>query len=175
MNRKITIQLKAAFLLLVFGLNTIVGFACSLGLNMSFNTSHHKEDVTATTIHVHADGKKHVHTKTTAKPAVHVHAGCKKHQHDSGPLKQHPEEKETPKKDKEGCCNDDVLKFQNLDKILNSNTKLSITPPALIAILSSFLSINIFKVPEAPLQFYTERYLFPPPPDIRISIHRFQI
>ena len=174
MNRKITIQLKAAFLLLVFGLNTIVGFACSLGLNMSFNASHHKEDVSAPAIHIHADGKKHVHTKITAKPAVHVHADGKKHQHDSEPLKHHPEEKETSKNDKKGCCNDDVLQFQNLDKNLNQNVKTVIDVPAMVAILSIFSGIELFKT-SATSQLSAIRYLFPPPPNIRIVIHRFQV
>ena len=174
MNRKITIQLKAAFLLLVFGLNTIVGFACSLGLNMSFNASHHKEDVSAPAIHIHADGKKHVHTKVTAKPAVHVHADGKKHQHDNEPLKHHPEEKETSKNDKKGCCNDDVLQFQNLDKNLNQNAKTVIDVPAMVAILSIFSGIELFKT-SATSQLSAIRYLFPPPPNIRIVIHRFQV
>ena len=174
MNRKITIQLKAAFLLLVFGLNTIVGFACSLGLNMSFNASHHKEDVSAPAIHIHANGKKHVHTKATAKPAVHVHADGKKHQHDSEPLKHHPEEKETSKNDKKGCCNDDVLQFQNLDKNLNQNVKTVIDVPAMVAILSTFSGIELFKT-SATSQLSAIRYLFPPPPNIRIVIHRFQV
>ena len=172
MKRKITIQLKAAFLLLVFGLNTIVGFACSLGLNMSFNASHHKEDLSAPAIHIHANGKKHVHTKATTKPAVH--ADGKKYQHDSEPFQHHPEEKETSKKDKEGCCNDDVLKFQNLDKNLNQNAKTVIDVPAMVASLSTFSEIELFKT-SATSQLSTIRYLFPPPPHIRIVIHRFQV
>ena len=174
MKRKITIQLKAAFLLLVFGLNTIVGFACSLGLNMSFNASHHKEDLSAPAIHIHANGKKHVHTKATTKPAIHVHADGKKHQHDSEPLKHHPEEKETSKNDKKGCCNDDVLQFQNLDKNLNQNVKTVIDVPAMVAILSIFSGIELFKT-SATSQLSAIRYLFPPPPNIRIVIHRFQV
>ena len=154
--KKITsIQLKAAFLLGAFALNTIVGFACSIGMDMGFNNSHHKEEATVPSVHIHADGKKHEHHKEAAK--------------------QHQEEKKTPKKEKDGCCNDDVLDFQNLDKNLNQNSKTAIDAPALVAILSSFLGIDIFKVPEATRQLYTARYLFPPPPDILISIQRFQI
>jgi hypothetical protein len=36
-----TIQLKAVFLLAVFTLNTMVGFACAVGLDMGFNSKHH--------------------------------------------------------------------------------------------------------------------------------------
>ena len=42
MKRNISVQLKAAFLLIVFSLNMIVGFACALGIDMWFNTSHHE-------------------------------------------------------------------------------------------------------------------------------------
>lgn len=32
----------AAFLLIVFSLNTVVGFACSVGIDMGYNTKHHE-------------------------------------------------------------------------------------------------------------------------------------
>ena len=73
MKRNKTIKFRAAFLLLVFGLNTVVGFACALGLDMGFNNSHQQEKTTDAAIHIHADGKKHVHQKEPSKPAVHVH------------------------------------------------------------------------------------------------------
>jgi len=47
-----TIQLKAIFLLIVFSLNTVIGFACSVGLDMGFNSKHH---------HHHHNGKSHHH------------------------------------------------------------------------------------------------------------------
>ena len=43
MKRNISIQLKAAFLLIVFSMNMIIGFACAIGIDMWFNTSHHEE------------------------------------------------------------------------------------------------------------------------------------
>ena len=113
--RKITsIQFKAAFLLIVIALNTVVGFACAMGLNIGSKTSHHKAEATEPSVHIHADGKKHLHQPKPVKAATHVHADGKKHEHKSEPVKQHHEEKETPKKDKDDCCNDDVLKFSKL-------------------------------------------------------------
>jgi ABC-type nickel/cobalt efflux system permease component RcnA len=48
MKRNIFIQVKAAFLLIVFSLNMIIGFACAIGINMWFNTGHHeKADIIA--------------------------------------------------------------------------------------------------------------------------------
>ena len=41
MNRNTSIWLKATSLVLVFSLNTVVSFACAMGVNMGFNTIHH--------------------------------------------------------------------------------------------------------------------------------------
>ena len=138
---------------MVFALNTLVGFACAMGLDMGFNSSHHNDEATVPSVHIHTDDKKHDHHRQLVK---------------------NNEEKETPKKDKDGCCNENVLKFQNLDKNLNQNTRTVIDAPASIAILNTFFSIEILKT-LAESQLHTARYLFPPPPDILIAIHRFQI
>lgn len=59
MNRNSGIQRKAAFLLIVFLLNTVVGFACSVGMEMGTVESHH-----------HSQGDKdhhHDHSSKTEK------------------------------------------------------------------------------------------------------------
>ena len=134
-------------------MNTLVGFACAMGVDMGFNTTHHHEEVTEVSIHVHADGKKHQH-----------HHDVDKHQHDK---------KEATKKD--GCCNDKVIKFQDLDKAISQNIKTSIASPIFAAIISNFFGIDIFKARQAAPQKYIARFFHPPPPDILISIQRFQI
>ena len=60
MKKNKSIQFKAAFLLLVFSLNMVVGFACAMGLEMGFKTTHH-HDIDAIKVHTHANGKKHEH------------------------------------------------------------------------------------------------------------------
>jgi hypothetical protein len=150
-----SIQLKAAFLLVVFALNTAAGFACSIGFDMGFNKSHHDEkEIIQSTVHVHADGKKHDH-------------------HDQA-TKNLQKEKKNSNKEKDGCCTDEMMKLQTLDKNLNQNTSALINAPALMAIFSVFLNIDIFKAPEVP-QLHTLRYLFPPPPNILTAIQKFQI
>ncbi len=49
MNRSRSIQIKAAFLVLVFSIHTIVGVACALGIDMDFNTTHHQDEEIAET------------------------------------------------------------------------------------------------------------------------------
>ena len=175
MKKNSSIQLKAALLLTVFSLNTVVGFACSLGLDMGFNMKMHPEkEATQAPVHIHADGKKHEHHKPTPKLPVHVHANGKKHEHQQEVLKQDSHQKNTPpQKENEGCCKDEAVNFQNLDK--NINLKTASKVPEIITILSNFLGVNLFKVPAAEKQLHTARYLFPPPPNILISIQRFQI
>ena len=80
MKRSRSIQIKAALLLLVFSLNTVIGFACAVGVDMGFNTPHHQDEVATKEVHVHSDGKKHEH-----------HKKADKHQH---------EETKTEKKEK---------------------------------------------------------------------------
>lgn len=154
MKKNISIQLKAAILLIVFGLNTIVGFACGIGIDMGFNSTHHEEEE-ATVIHVHADGKKDDHHN---QPASHQH-----------------EAKKPDSNEKKGCCNDEVQKFQSLDKALNQNVKIIIDVPAFAAIISTFLGVDIFNSAKAYPLKYVARLFYPPPPDIRIVIQSFQI
>lgn len=154
MIKNISKQFKAAVLLIVFGLNTIVGFACGIGLDMGFNSTLH-HDVEASEIHVHADGKKHDH-------------------HSPSIINQH-QEKKTDSKEKKGCCNDEVQKLQRLDKAFNQNAKTAINPPVFAVIISIFLGLDIFNLAKAYPPKYVARFFYPPPPDIRIAIQSFQI
>ena len=61
MQKDISIKLKATLLLIVFSMNTVVGFACAMGVDMGYNNSHHEAEATEVAVHVHADGKKHHH------------------------------------------------------------------------------------------------------------------
>ena len=153
MKRNTSIQIKAAFMLIVFAMNTLVGFACAMGVDMGFNTKERHEEVTKVSIHVHADGKKHQH-----------HHDVDKHQHDK---------KEATKKD--GCCNDKVIKFQDLDKAISQNIKTPIASPIFAAIISNFFGIDIFKPSLVSSQKYIVRFFHPPPSDIRVLIRSFKI
>jgi hypothetical protein len=153
MKRNISIQLKAVLLLIVFSMNTVIGFACAMGVDMGFNTHHHdEEEATETTIHVHTHGIKHNHYDEVGK-----------HHHNS---------KEDSEK---GCCNDGVNKFQNLDKTRAQNANPAINAPVFVALLSRFVGIDIFRQSQVSHQKYIVQFFQPPPPDIRILIQSFQI
>jgi len=148
MSKAISIKLKAAFLILVFSLNTIVGFACAIGIDMSFNiTHHHKEE--ATEIHVHADGSKHHHEK-------------KEHKH-------------SEKENKDGCCNDKVVKNFQTDKSVPQAAKL-LSPVFFTAFVATYYNIDISYSSQVNVSNkYFVRGHHPPIPDIRIAIQSFQI
>src|SRR5690349_21226508 len=108
MKTKKSILVRAAFLLVVFSMNTVVGFACSVGVDMGFNSKHHDvEEATEAVVHVHNDGKKHFHHE-------------KKESHDKS--KGHDEASSKHKSgndnDNGNCCNDKVKSFQQLDKAI---------------------------------------------------------
>jgi hypothetical protein len=174
MTRNLSIKLKALFLLVVFATNTAVGFACAIGMDMGFNTSHHTETEEPAEVHVHADGKKHVHEKETSEVTTHVHQDGSNHQHDNEPAKQVPDDGSNLfSKDDGGCCTNEVQAFQNLDKNVTVNTGINV--PVFVAILSIYLDIDFSAaIKDFPVN-YKARFYYPPPPDIRIAIQRFQI
>ena len=154
-----SIQLKAALLLIVFSLNTVFGFACSMGLDMGYNKSHHAEEATEVAVHVHNDGKKHQHENEPKKP------------HHVEPVANCHDKKDATKKD--DCCTDEVFQFQQLDK--NITAKTGINMPVYLAILTTFFKIDNFKSVHSSSPKYIASYFHPPPPDIRVAIQSFQI
>ena len=147
MAKKTTIQLKAIFLLIVFSLNTVIGFACSVGVNMGFSGKSH-----------HHHGKSHHHH--------HAHADSHKAKsiNKSGATKA------------ENCCSDDATRLSQSDKVLVNVIYSGIeVPVTLIALhflyisshLSSFNS-EITKIQEVRPYVLNSR-------GIRVSIQSFQI
>ena len=154
LNEKIYIHKIKSSLAIDSILNEYRSWFCLCYGYMGFNTHHHdEEEVRQTTIHVHADSNKEHHHDETAK-----------HNHDS------KEESE-----KGGCCNDGVMKFQNLDKNLAQNGNVAINIPVFVAMLSTFFGTDIFIQSQASAPKYIVRFFHPPPPDIRILIKSFQI
>ena len=175
MNYKLSIKLKALFLLIVFGLNTAVGFACALGMDMGFNTSHHNDKETPADIHVHADGKKHHHDQKSKKVSVHEHKDGNQHRHnnDTEPVKSVPGDKSSAAKNSGNCCSNEVQEFQYLDKNVSVNTGINV--PVFLAILNTYFDIDFSTALKNFPVNYKARFFYPPPPDIRIAIQRFQI
>jgi len=173
------IKIKAAFLLTVFALNTVVAFACSLGLNMGYNEKHHEqkrdEKTASTHSHSHAPGTKLNHHKIPATHthegrAKHTHSGTGTHSHDDATASHH--EKSNP--DQDDCCTGNAVKFQTEDKKLQQSQNIATKAPVFVAFLSAFLGLDL--APErttAGTKFLVPQFY--PPPDIRIAIQSFLI
>ncbi|MCK9403993.1 MAG: hypothetical protein M0Q26_11395 [Chitinophagaceae bacterium] len=146
------IQFKAAFLLVVFTLNIMVGFACSMGVDMGFNASHHRGDAARASVHIHKDGKRHEHKPGTVK-------------------KHNSADKETAS-NKGDCCKEKVVQLQTSDKVLNA---VQATLQAPVFNLSSFLKRSFINTVKGVMQKYIACQFHPPPCDIRIQIRSFQI
>jgi hypothetical protein len=149
-KKSMSIKWKGAFFLAVFGLNTVVGFACAVGLNMDFNSHQHDEE--ATEVHVHKDGKIHHHKK---EPQSHT----QKH-----------------KDKKDDCCNDKVIKFEQINKTVPPSSNTGINPEAVTTFIFLFFNTDVLYASQhIPNIRYFVRCYHPPIPDIRIAIQSFQI
>ena len=149
MKTNFSIQLKAGILLVVFALNTIVGFACAVGIDMGFNSHHHNEEAAELTLHTHADGMQHHHEADNQD----------KKSNDS----------------KDNCCKDKVTKIAQADKSLPPSNSV-INPLFLAAFISSQYNFDITGISKAsPALNNFVRSRHPTISDIRIAIQSFQI
>jgi hypothetical protein len=163
------IQYKALFLLVTFSMNTVIGLACSMGVDMGFNAHHH---------HSHEAGKHHEHSD-----ADHHE------EHDGGNSHSHQHEAMEPlhldtgnnialftSQDEANCCKDYVVGFNSVDKQLakQNSTQLKIT------YLSPFIA-TFFFTESTNEKGYVLHLRIPPreidysPPDIRVFIQSFLI
>ena len=152
-----SIQYKAAFLTIVFLLNTIVGFACAVGTEMDFNREHHKEQKTVhSSEHTHKNNKPHDHAQ---------------HDHDKSVADHHE-----PKSSKDNCCKEEVAKLTKADKLYQPGFDYSLLSLSFFILPSTVyrignLGIYPVNIPNA----YFVRHCRPPIPDVRIAIQSFQI
>ncbi|HYF30224.1 MAG TPA: hypothetical protein VD993_03800 [Chitinophagaceae bacterium] len=147
MQSKITIRIKALFLLVVFSMNTLLGFACSIGVDLGYNTKHHKQD--ASSLKNEAD-------------------------HDCGGV-EHETTANTSPVNTHDCCKDEVLKFNLSDKSPSPTIKINAPNHTTFSIVASYI-IQSFTIEDVPSNHYYVRSDHPPIfRDIRISIHSFRI
>lgn len=152
MKQNLSIQLKAAFLLTVFSLNIVVGFACSVGIGMGFNAHHHDAEMMM-------DNSSHHH-------AMQANAS------------QHHDEMNTEnsKGDDDNCCKDKVTNLTTADKSLPQSYSALINPVFLTSFISTFYQADVFiSYAENTSSKHFVRSSPPTIPDIRIAIQSFLI
>ena len=160
MNEQRKNIIRALFLLLVFSLNTIVGFACSIGIDMGYNSTHHQQNSSDSPSKCHSD-------KSDQK---YAHGTYQKHNHyhkNTGTGGDIPGD----------CCANDVTKFIQLDKSIVKNNLNLQTPILLVAFTSAFIQPLLIETNFANnirLQL-VRRSCSIYDTDIRIAIQSFQI
>lgn len=151
MKQNLSIQLKAAFLLIVFSLNIVVGFACSVGVDMGFNAHHHDGEMMM-------DNSSH-----------HAMQANASHHHDEMNT-------QNSKGDDDNCCKDKVTKLTTADKSLPQSYSALINPVFLTSFISTFYQVDIFtSYAENINSKHFVRSSPPTIPDIRIAIQSFLI
>ena len=163
MKRSKSIQINAALLLLVFLMNTVIGFACAVGLNMGFNAKHHQnEEATEAVVHLHQNGKKHLHQEKSES-----HSHTTPHHKTAGTNDN--------SKSNDDCCSNKVSNFTKLYKTV-PNTQSFVAPMFLKAFAGTYYRLNILSSADVTkdMKFFVRSY-HPPISDIRIAIQSFQI
>lgn len=133
-------------------MNTVIGFACAIGIDMGFNSSHHENDIEVAEQHLHGGG----------------HYCAPDHYGDKD--KDHHE-----KKDGDDCCNGKVIKFNEVDKSLQNSLTATISPVSLPVFIVSNHKFELFYTSNITSIKYFVRSYHPPGEDIRIHIQSFQI
>ena len=153
MKNNLSIQLKAAFLLAVFSLNIVVGFACSVGIDMGFNKHHHDSEM-------------------MAENSVHQHSmqpNNSSHHYDEL-------DNRTSKSDDDNCCKDKVTKIAAADKALPQSNNAVVNPVFFTSFISTFYQVDILSLNiEGNSNKFFVRSSPPTIPDIRIAIQSFLI
>lgn len=186
---------------MVFSLNTVVGFACSLGLDIRYISAHTGDDAaTEAVVHIHKDGKKHIHyekkkssnsdnahqqgEERETKAIVHIHKDGKRHihhdkkeshSHDKSHAGDEVNNAENPKKDKDNCCTDKVMNFQQIDKLIPNSVNI-IHPVFFTAFVAVYYDLTLLSHTNVVRDIKPfVRNHHPPISDIRIAIQSFQI
>ena len=151
MKRNISIKLKAAFLIIVFGMNTIIGFACAIGLNMAYNVHHHESEEMEQQDAMHSPS---MHHGETSKPGHH-----------------HPANESS----KGDCCSHSVKDLTLLSKTVPNQINI-VQPVFFTAFVGAYVNADIFSYANVVRNLHLfVRSHHPPIPDIRIAIQSFQI
>lgn len=152
MNKTFARYATTSFVLLVFSLNTLLGFACGAGWNLGYNAGHHQHQTLA---------EQH----SGSKDVMHHHSDNGAH-----------EKSDHNKEKNEDCCTENVLTISLADKTMPKSVE-KINPVCIsvftIAGPYVFTSPGLYDAKNS-LSYLISGHP-PPVTDIRIAIQRFQI
>lgn len=144
------IRIKAFFLITVFSLSTLAGFACSVGIDLGYNDNHHSAQS-------HQE-----HSENVVSGGLHHYA--------------HAVEKNSPSPESKDCCSNEVIQITQLDK-RTAPEQPTLKTPFFTHLLSAFYMYADKIFDQRQGRDLTAVYLsgFSPHTDIRIAIQSFQI
>lgn len=189
MNRTSLIKLKALFVLVVFLSNTVITFACSVGLKMTYSVPHHESEPKGNA-HGHGESQQKAEAIFQLKaPRHHADGSPVPHEHDEKPagvLTADNEGLQSPDKavddhhksgnPDDNCCKDEAVKFGKADKIAQKSANLKMAPAHFPLFIPANTTGSTRKLEEC---FGHRKYLVrghhPPIASIRIAIQSFQI
>jgi len=131
-------------------MNTLIGFACMMEAGI-IEVDHHGNGDS----HSHDAGHHHSNKTDHQDFSLTQRANCNK---------------------KENCCNDNVLKFERIDKTVHNIAKASLECPAAILHQHWYRHPLIISTLSSSSRLFSFKKWVPPPnQDIRVSIQSFQI
>lgn len=151
MESKLHIKLKirALFLLVVFSLNTLAGFACSIGIDMGYNAHHHSHE----SMHGNGHHKHHHHHAVTSAAQL--------------------------KGVSDDCCAGEVTAFNTMDKSVACPDFSLQVPQFLLAFTASFFhpafELKTTDPSAGHIAHLRRSWRLHDDTDIRIAIQSFQI
>lgn len=146
MKIRSTVKFKAVFLTIVFLLNTIVGFACAIGMDMVFNSGHHK-----------------VQKVILASEHIHEHDKTETDHHSS-------------KGSKDNCCKDEFAKIIKAEKMAQRSFDYNLLSMSFFDLPARAYFIGgLTTSPVNTLNAHFLRHCRSPISDLRIAIQSFQI
>ncbi|HEY0677360.1 MAG TPA: hypothetical protein VGD17_03700 [Chitinophagaceae bacterium] len=152
MSHKHTIRIKAVFLLAVFSLNSLLGFACSVGIDLGYNKHHHE-----------------ISSSVTSAPEEMPVDHCGMMDEAAGG------DENSSASEPEDCCKEGVLQLTLSDKKISVSPAIE-APLQLSSDISAIYFIYSWKNQSVSTEHYFVRSDHPPiAVDIRVSIQSFQI
>ena len=148
MTHQLKNKIRASILLTVFSLNTVAGFACSVGIDLGYNKHHHEHQDKVIGHHEEYNGH---HDETEGKEVS---------------------------KPQDDCCSGDVANFTLLDKSSTTSVTHQLQTPVVILTFSALYIFSTIKEPVLPVNSdfqFVRRSCFLNDTDLQITIRRFQI
>lgn len=152
--------MTAAGLLLVFTVNILLGFFCSIGVDMGYNSTHHRQTAIISSHHTPAHSHKGDDSPVAGKHhSEHQGSGTHSNSHSDG----------------DDCCQTGVLRLTQLDKVVPADQLVHPIFLPLVVPHTTYTSTLYTRTAIKNIKQFVRNDHPPIVSDIRIVIRSFQI